>query len=67
MREKDLMWHQAGLQARLKEFPDFVVEAQSDNPNFINLVGIDSPGLTSCLAIACRVRKMVNELGLAGR
>ena len=31
-------------------------------PGFINLVGIDSPGLTSSLAIAKYVRKMVLEI-----
>lgn len=64
IREEDLVWHQAGLQARLKKYPDFVVTAGSSQPNFINLLGIDSPGLTSCLAIARQVAKMVDGLGL---
>ena len=64
IREEDLIWHQAGLQARLKKYPDFVVTADSSQPNFINLLGIDSPGLTSCLAIARQVTKMVDGLGL---
>ena len=64
VKEEDLIWHQAGLQARLKGYPDFVITTDSAGPNFINLLGIDSPGLTSCLAIAGRARKMVDTLGL---
>ncbi len=36
---------------------DFVIS--EDLPGFINLVGIESPGLTACLAIAEHVAKMV--------
>jgi L-2-hydroxyglutarate oxidase LhgO len=60
--EKDLIWHQAALQARLKGHPDFMIRAVSDSPNFINLLGIDSPGLTACLAIALRVKEMVGGI-----
>ena len=63
LREEDLIWHQAGLQARLKGYPDFVIETDSTNPHFINLLGIDSPGLTSCLAIARLVGEMVGDMG----
>lgn len=62
LKEEDLVWHQAGIQARLKEYPDFVIEAGSVRRNFINLLGIDSPGLTACLAIAGRVGEMVDHL-----
>jgi len=61
VREEDLIWHQAGFQARLKGYPDFVIKADPEQPHFINLLGIDSPGLTSCLAIARRVGEMVNR------
>jgi len=60
--EEDLIWHQSGLQARLKGHPDFIIKAVSDSPNFINLLGIDSPGLTACLAIARRVKEMVDNI-----
>jgi L-2-hydroxyglutarate oxidase LhgO len=35
-------------------FRDFIIKEESDCglPGFINLIGIESPGLTSCLAIA---------------
>jgi L-2-hydroxyglutarate oxidase LhgO len=62
LRENDLIWHQAGLQARLKGYSDFVIHADPQYPNFINLVGIDSPGLTASLAIARRVAEMVDVL-----
>ncbi|MFC1867597.1 NAD(P)/FAD-dependent oxidoreductase [Thermodesulfobacteriota bacterium] len=62
IRKDDLTWHQAGLQARLKDYPDFIIEADPSQPNMINLLGIDSPGLTSCLAIARRVKGMVEDV-----
>lgn len=62
LKQDDLIWHQMGLQARLKGQPDFVILADSSTPDFINLLGIDSPGLTSSLAIAKRVGKMVDQI-----
>ena len=62
IKEEDLIWHQAGTQARLRDYPDFVIKADESHPFFINLLGIDSPGLTSCLAIARRVKKMLADL-----
>ena len=62
IREDDLTWHQAGLQARLKNHPDFVIETDPIQTNMINLLGIDSPGLTSCLAISRRVKEMVEKI-----
>ncbi|MCP4683785.1 MAG: FAD-dependent oxidoreductase [Desulfobacterales bacterium] len=61
IKEDDLIWHQAGLQARLKGDPDFVIVSDPVQSNFINLLGIDSPGLTSCLAIARRVGEIIDE------
>ncbi len=62
LREEDLIWYQAGVQARLKNFADFVICADPQYPNFINLLGIDSPGLTASLAIAKRVAKITEGL-----
>lgn len=41
-------------------FKDFVIQEEGRNgfPKFINLIGIESPGLTSCLAIGEYVRKL---------
>ncbi len=58
MKLEDISLHQAGIRAKLKDYYDFVIEKDSKYPDFINLVGIDSPGLTASLAIA----KYVNEL-----
>jgi L-2-hydroxyglutarate oxidase LhgO len=64
LREEHLIWHQAGVQARLKDHPDFVISPDPQYPRFINLLGIDSPGLTASLAIARRVKRIADDLGL---
>ena len=64
LRKDDLIRHQVGVQARLKGYPDFIITSDSVCPNFINLLGIDSPGLTACLAIAGRAGEVVDRLGL---
>lgn len=38
---------------------DFVIEAREELPNTINLIGIESPGLTSALPIARRAVKLL--------
>ncbi|MNC55808.1 FAD dependent oxidoreductase [compost metagenome] len=42
---------------------DFLISSsqQHDVPGLINLFGIESPGLTSCLAIARRVRALIER------
>mgnify|MGYP000986542515 CR=1 FL=1 len=40
---------------------DFVIEAREEAPNTINLVGIESPGLTSALPIARRAVELLKE------
>ncbi|KAL4922760.1 Sac2 family-domain-containing protein [Aspergillus aurantiobrunneus] len=35
-----------------KGFQDFVIQEEEGFPGFVNLLGIESPGLTSCLGIA---------------
>ncbi len=52
LRLEDISLHQAGIRAKLKDYYDFVIERDPKYPDFINLVGIDSPGLTASLAIA---------------
>jgi L-2-hydroxyglutarate oxidase LhgO len=61
LTENDLIWHQAGVQARLKDHPDFVIERDPVCPHLINLIGIDSPGLTACLSIARKVAEIVAQ------
>lgn len=51
------------LQGPGEEFRDFVIseEAEKGWPGLVNLIGIESPGLTSCLAIARRVAGLLQE------
>ena len=59
----DLNEDQAGIRPKLQKpgdpFRDFIIRNENDigYKNFINLLGIESPGLTSCLAIAEHVNK----------
>jgi L-2-hydroxyglutarate oxidase LhgO len=45
---------------------DFYISEESSrgNPGFINLIGMESPGMTSCLAIAEYVSEIVRSTGL---
>ena len=49
------------LDNKNKKMRDFVIQSSVDHsiPNLINLYGIESPGLTSSLAIAKYVSKLV--------
>jgi L-2-hydroxyglutarate oxidase LhgO len=49
------------LQREGEKFRDFVIKNESESglKNFINLIGIESPGLTSCLAIAEYVSEII--------
>jgi len=59
LRVEDLELHTTGIRAKLKGRSDFVIERNAIHPNWVNLVGIDSPGLTASLAIARRVGELV--------
>ena len=41
---------------------DFIIRNSEDNPNFINVIGIDSPGLSAAPAIGKYVVKIVSSL-----
>ena len=43
------------------EVQDFLIECRDDVPGVVNLVGIESPGLTSALPIARRVVNLIRE------
>jgi L-2-hydroxyglutarate oxidase LhgO len=55
----DLQPGGSGIRAKLhgpdRKFADFLIERDPENRRVIQAAGIDSPGLTSCLAIGERV------------
>jgi glycerol-3-phosphate dehydrogenase len=64
IEERDLQLGYAGLRPKLKAqgekgIADFVIEADREVPRMIQLVGIESPGLTAAPAIAGRVEELV--------
>lgn len=68
IKYEDLEPEMAGIRPTLQEpdseLRDFVIRDEHDKglPGFINLIGIESPGLTSCPAIAKYVGEIVEEL-----
>jgi len=67
IQERDLQLAYTGLRPKLvppggKGIADFVIEPDSEFPQVIHLVGIESPGLTASPAIAEHVAKLVGEV-----
>lgn len=66
LKEEDLSPDQAGIRPKLQlpteTFRDFVIKDEKDNglPGFVNLIGIESPGLTAAPAIAEHVESLIN-------
>jgi L-2-hydroxyglutarate oxidase LhgO len=67
LKENDLSPDMAGirskLQARGEDFRDFIIKEESKKglSGFINLIGIESPGLTASPAIAKFVKVLVKN------
>ena len=65
LNEEDLSADFSGIRPKLfingSSKSEFYINEESSNgfPRLINLIGIDSPGLTSSLAIAVRVRNLI--------
>jgi L-2-hydroxyglutarate oxidase LhgO len=62
LTNQDISLHQAGIQAKLVQQFDWVIEPDEKFSKFIQLIGIDSPGLTSCLAIAEYVENLLGHI-----
>ncbi|MEK6969234.1 MAG: NAD(P)/FAD-dependent oxidoreductase [Nanoarchaeota archaeon] len=52
LRLEDIELYQTGNMANLKGSSEWIIESDPTYPNCINLIGINSPGLTASLAIA---------------
>jgi len=67
IEENDLVEDISGIRPKLQEqgggFRDFIIEDEKDKrlPAFINLVGIESPGLTASAAIAKYVKGLIKN------
>jgi L-2-hydroxyglutarate oxidase LhgO len=53
IQESDLQWAYYGTRPKCGR--DFTIKLERSNPALINLIGIDSPGLSASMAIARRV------------
>jgi L-2-hydroxyglutarate oxidase LhgO len=64
---EDLSPDMAGIRPKLQgpeeDFRDFIIKNESDDglPGFINLIGIESPGLTSSFSIARIVKEKIKD------
>jgi L-2-hydroxyglutarate oxidase LhgO len=65
LERDDLSPDMSGIRPKLyrrgEPFRDFVIREESDRglPGLVNLVGMESPGLTACLAIAEKVKSLL--------
>jgi glycerol-3-phosphate dehydrogenase len=67
LRFEDMRSSYTGIRPRLTpehehSFADFVIEHDPNHPSVIHLIGIESPGLTSCLSIGKSVAEMARSI-----
>ena len=70
LKDTDLHPDMAGIRPKIQApgegIKDFIIRHEDDRglPGLINLVGIESPGLTASLAIGAHVRQIIAAAGL---
>ncbi|PYS39757.1 MAG: hypothetical protein DMG14_12905 [Acidobacteria bacterium] len=65
VREDDLRWAYSGIRPKRvtkNGKSDFTIRLERSAPPLINLIGIDSPGLSASMGIACHVKEIVLTL-----
>ncbi|MDP2921801.1 MAG: NAD(P)/FAD-dependent oxidoreductase [Candidatus Omnitrophota bacterium] len=65
INDKDIIAYFAGLRPAAGD--DFIIRHEEKSPGFINVAGIQSPGLTASPAIALLARDILKDTGLALR
>ena len=67
LQREDLRLSYTGIRPRLApeddhSFADFAIERDPQWPSVLHLIGMESPGLTSCLSLGQTVREMAAEI-----
>lgn len=63
IKKENLKWAYSGIRPKLTDQPeetDFIIRLDAANPPFINLIGIESPGLSASMAIARYVSDVIS-------